>query len=419
MASLDIHLGADLIGTLEKTRKGARLRFSEAAVEKYLGRPLLSTSLPVKHRPYAEGLTGAWFENLLPEGDRLTRLCRELHCAPDDYFHLLEKIGWECAGAVAIMPSGYSGPGESKVAVLSEAELSARLRNLPTYDAEESVALRVSLGGYQEKMIVAAESVAVKGGYVSEARFGLPQGTALSTHILKPQLTGKYPGLIEAEAWAMAVASAAARCAETALMRLEGAPLTLAVRRFDRASTPDGTIRLHQEDCCQALGLPPSDKYASASRVSGDDPTYRGIAQKLSAYALNARREISELLRQLVVNLVLGNVDAHAKNHAFLYAEACSPQLSPLYDVVPVRDIEPEARHLSLRINGKILASEVSREDVEQEAALWGLTASEVGVLLDETLASLEVGFARAAELYPTAAERLEASSRSRLALLS
>lgn len=269
------------------------------------------------------------------------------------------------------------------------------------------------------KMIVAAEDVVVQNGYVAEARFGLPQGAALSTHILKPQLTGKYPGLIEAEAWAMSVASAAARCAETALLRRENAPLTLVVRRFDRAITPEGTIRLHQEDCCQALGLPPASKYASVARSPGSDPSYRGIAQRLTAYAAESQRELGELLRQLVVNLALGNVDAHAKNHAFLYREVCSPELSPLYDVVPVRDIEPEARHLSLRVNGKVLADDVAREDVVAEAISWGLAASEAGAILDETLASLEGGLARASGLYPSAADRLEAPARRRIALLS
>ena len=419
MASLEVRLGAQSIGVLERTRKGARLRYSEGVVEAYQGRPLLSTSLPVKRRPYGEGLTGAWFENLLPEGDRLTRLCRELQCAPGDYYRLLEEVGWECAGAVSIVPEGCSDPASTSVTALSDIELAERLRDLPAYDAVESVALRVSLGGYQEKMIVAAEDVVVQNGYVAEARFGLPQGAALSTHILKPQLTGKYPGLIEAEAWAMSVASAAARCAETALLRRENAPLTLVVRRFDRAITPEGTIRLHQEDCCQALGLPPASKYASVARSPGSDPSYRGIAQRLTAYAAESQRELGELLRQLVVNLALGNVDAHAKNHAFLYREVCSPELSPLYDVVPVRDIEPEARHLSLRVNGKVLADDVAREDVVAEAISWGLAASEAGAILDETLASLESGLARASGLYPSAADRLEAPARRRIALLS
>ena len=62
-----------------------------------------------------------------------------------------------------------------------------------------------------------AEGLACKDGYVNAGSFFLPGASTVSTHILKPQLKGRFEGLIEAEAWAMTVASAAARCAKVTL----------------------------------------------------------------------------------------------------------------------------------------------------------------------------------------------------------
>lgn len=418
MVELDVLLGEDHIATLEPTRGGGRLRYDEEIASERVGKPVLSTSLPAKKRPFAEGRTGAWFENLLPEGERLMRLCRELSCAPSDYMTILSQTGWECAGAVSVTPHGADSPHEGTLVPLAQKELADRLSNLPLYDAEEALVGRMSLGGFQEKMLVFAHDVTLQNGTLSGGEFFLPEGTSLSTHILKPQLATKYPHLIQAEAWAMAVASVAARCARAGLLHLEDAPLTLVVERFDRERTDGTLVRLHQEDCCQALGLPPSHKYASAAEEKGDDPSYAKIAALLTSYAVNYQVELLELLRQMTVNYVLGNADAHAKNYAFLYLITGQPTLSPLYDVTPVLDLEPKAKHLSLRINGKVLASEIQREDLLQEAEQWGIPRAVAEQTLGETLDKLEEGIQLANRYYPEADKQYGISAQKRVGAL-
>ena len=100
--SLDVSLSGEHIGILVPTRKGARFQFDEKICETYLGQPLLSVALPVKNRAYSEGRTNAWFRGLLPEGQRLDKVCREIGCDTADYMNILSIIGWECAGAVSI-----------------------------------------------------------------------------------------------------------------------------------------------------------------------------------------------------------------------------------------------------------------------------------------------------------------------------
>ena len=211
-----------------------------------------------------------------------------------------------------------------------------------------------------------------------------PEGGASSTHILKPESPG-YPGSAEAEAWALKVASHAARCSKAALLKLDGAPTTVVVERFDRRGSYPGKIeRLHQEDACQALGIPPRDacqalgippsrKYATEYAAKGDDPAYRAIADLLARYSVNPQEELLELLRQMVVNVVIGNWDAHAKNISLLYEDGSAPCVPPLYDVLPIDAIEPRTRLLSLRIDGRLDPGGITASSLLSEAVTWGL----------------------------------------------
>ena len=105
--------------------------------------------------------------------------------------------------------------------------------------------------------------------------------------------------------------------------------------------------------------------------------------------------ETAELLRQVVVNVVLGNVDAHAKNHAFLYRRLGTPELSPPYDVVPAVNVMSRARHLSMRIGGRILVGDVDRTAVLDEARIWGMQERRAASVFDDTHTRLGEGFAR------------------------
>jgi len=406
------------IGKLVPTRRGARFSYNEDIVESMAGRPLLSLSLSVKRKPYNEGLTGAWFRGLLPEGERLSSVCRSIACSESDYMIILEHIGWECAGAVSIYAPECKLPLPSAPQPLDGPTLAKKLRESPSYGGVDPL-VRVSLGGYQDKLLLTAEDITVQDGYVTHADWAQPDAATISTHIVKPQPSNRYQGIVEGEAWAMRAASHAARCASVSLLQLDDAPLSLVIKRFDR--TWDGTIcrRLHQEDCCQAMGIDPSGKYAGIDVVRGSDPSYVKIAQLLDLYAVNQEEEKKELLRQLVVNLVIGNVDAHAKNYALLYRTLASPVMSPLYDVVPVVDIEPRAKHLSMRIDGVIEFAQVERNNVLNEAVSWGMSVDDARRTVDETLSHLAEGVTEATALYPQAGERHAAGALERVVRLS
>ncbi len=419
MRTLEVYLRGKLVGTINETRRGARFTYDSTICEVYPGAPLLSLALPVKRRPFGEAKTRNWFEGLLPEGDRRDRVCRRLGLDPYDWVGLLAEIGWECAGAVQVFSEGEAREHDGSYAPLNSDGLAQRLAGADASEPLESVgSFRMSLGGFQDKLCVYMQSLAEGEAFVSPEEIYLTRGDAPSTHILKPEPL-RYPGLAESEAWAMSVARHAARCARVALLNLNDAPKTLVVERYDRVTGSDGVVaRLHQEDACQALDLPILNKYANESEQKGDDPTYRGMATLLDAYSADAEGEKRELLRQLTVNMALGNWDAHAKNTSFLYRELCAPVLAPLYDVVPISEVEPRTTLLSLRVNGSLDPASVDGAALLDEAQLWGLNVAEARDVIEECLDDLEGGLGSAAGLYPEAAARHEDDARARMARL-
>ena len=208
----------------------------------------------------------------------------------------------------------------------------------------------------------------------------------------------------------MTAAGYAARASRVALLDLAEAPNTLVVERYDRVISGDSkhVTRFHQEDVCQALGLDSGNKYAATNTLKGNDPTYAAIVSLLQKYALDPESEKTELLRQLVVNLSLGNWDAHAKNTSFLYRESMVPTLAPLYDVVPIAEVEPRTLYLSMRVNGLIRPEEIMRCDVVAEASSWGMDSNDAEDIIDDVLCKLEKGIKAASIAYPAAAARHE-----------
>lgn len=138
----------------------------------------------------------------------------------------------------------------------------------------------------------------------------------------------------------------------------------------------------------------------------------------LQKFALDPEREKTELLRQLVVNMSLGNWDAHAKNTSFLYREPMVPTLAPLYDVVPIAEVEPRALYLSMRVNGLIRPEEITRDDVVTEASSWGVDPEDARDIIDDVLCKLEEGIGAASIAYPAAAARHEGAVLQRICKL-
>lgn len=417
MKELEVWLNDNLVGYLAENRKGGRFRYASHIEEAQSGNPLLSLSLPVKSKPYGESKTENWFTGLLPEGKRRQEVAQSLGLSEHDWVGLLAEIGWECAGAVRVFEAGKTELHRGSYEPLNLRELAIKLSDISARMPQQGTDdFRMSLGGFQEKMCVMMPEFSTQTSHLENVEVYLPLGIAPSTHILKPEDTQVYLGCAESEAWAMRVAGNAARCSKVALLQIDNAPNTLVVERYDRKRDAANHIqRIHQEDVCQALGLPPYNKYATKNMPKGDDPTYKAISDLLLTYAADPIEEQSELLRHIVVNYALGNWDAHAKNTSFLFADNATVSIAPLYDVVPIAEVEPRTTAMSLRINGELDPMVITRTDIVAEAMSWGIVSDRAEEIIDACLSDLEEGLNQAAALYPQAALRHEAAASKRI----
>ena len=103
----------------------------------------------------------------------------------------------------------------------------------------------------------------------------------------------------------------------------------LVVERFDRRWTSDNRLlRLPQEDCCQALSVPPALKYESDGGP--------GIPAILNLMKGSDQSEADQatFLKAVIAFWLLGATDGHAKNFSVFLSPGGRFRMTPLYDVI-------------------------------------------------------------------------------------
>lgn len=395
---LTVWLNDLVAGSLERGRRGG-FRFLPEA-----DGPSISVSAPGA-APWQPARSLAWFDGLLPEGEMRARIAARFGIDSGDVFGLLGAIGWECAGAVSILPPGRS-PGAGSYAALSEDEVGRRLDALPGRPYDEDQAVRASLGGVQSKLVMLERD-----GAWFEPLDGAP-----STHILKPE-PEPWPGMATAEAWSLRAASAVTSVATATVRTDVGQRPVLVVKRFDRRpGTP--VRRIHQEDLCQLLGLPSSAKYAEPPPKDWK-PSLLWLASLLLARATDPTAELLTLLDQVTANVALGNADAHAKNVAVLHAGDGFVTMAPMYDVVPTVAFLPRQTHAALPVGGRYRLDQIERRHVIAEARSWGVPERVARGRVRDALARLTDGLAEADRSYPGLAGHIRDVVSTRLATFS
>jgi len=131
---------------------------------------------------------------------------------------------------------------------------------------------------------------------------------------------------------------------------LDNADRLYLVERYDRSRGDDGVIRrIHQEDFCQALGIPPAQKY----EAEGGPSAAACLALVKTQSTGGALRDQMLILRWLMFNYLIGNADAHGKNIAFLLPPE-GPRLAPFYDLMSTAVYgERLSSRLAMKIGGK------------------------------------------------------------------
>jgi serine/threonine-protein kinase HipA len=366
--TLSVFLRGMLIGSLERTGP-ARYRFaySKDAIERDWSDPMarLSASLPLREERFKPSESAPFFEGLLPEGAVRAAVAGKLGISEANGFDMLAALGADCAGAVTVLPEDKSIPALPATAArpLSEKQVGDLLRDLPRdplgIDLDEG-GVRLSLGGVQDKLVLVR---------LPSGEFAQPLGGAPSNCLLKPEHQ-HFEGLAANEAFCMRVAAAAGNeAATTELLELDGIRC-LYSERFDRTVDADGTtIRIHQEDMCQALGLLPTQKY----EAEGGPSVTSVIALLRRQPNRRVALDVNAFVRALLTNFLLGNSDAHGKNYALLYDPEQGVRLAPLYDVVSTAVYESLTPRLAMAIGGEDDPSRVDLRCWERLGAESGL----------------------------------------------
>lgn len=335
--SLNVYLRTDRVGRLWLD---AVRRFAFQYDPDWLAREdavPLSLALPLQVDAFEDAQARPFFANLLPESDLRRMIARKLGLSEQNDFALLEVVGGECAGAVSLLPDNNPPTGEGSYRALDDAELNALIAELPKRPmlAGEK-GFRLSLAGAQNKLPV----------YFDGQTISLPMGAAPSSHILKPPIT-QYPDSVYNEAFCMELAARVGLSVPTVTLLKKQQALYL-IERYDRRRHPGGGLeRVHQEDFCQALGIPPDQKYEKEG-----GPGLKPCFDLLRARSVVPVADIRALLHWVIFNYLIGNADAHGKNIALLLTEG-GPHLAPFYDLMCTAVYPDLSEHLAMAIGGE------------------------------------------------------------------
>jgi serine/threonine-protein kinase HipA len=382
MNRLIVLLHGKPVGVLDADGQRLVFRYDEAWLSDGDALPL-SRQLPLQAESFEGQRVNAFFGGLLPEAESRDQIARKLGISTNNDFAMLERIGGECAGAIALVPQEALGrtPADSGVRWLSEGEvieIMGRLPHQPLLAGEQG--LRLSLAGAQVKLPVVIDSASC-----GAMRLALPLGDTPSTHIIKPEPL-RFPGLAENEAWCMALARRIGLDAAEAWAERIGNVPCLITKRYDRVQGASGEIvsRLHQEDFCQALGYPSSRKYQQEG-----GPSLRECFQMIREWSTTPVLEIRHMLDAVIFAAVTGNADAHGKNHSFLYAQV-TRRMAPLYDQVCTLAWPELSTTLSMKIGSASTLAEVSPEHFKQLCGIaklgWPMARERIKTLCRQIL---------------------------------
>jgi serine/threonine-protein kinase HipA len=401
--TLVVWLYGQIVATIEAERRRLRLRYTSDALERYPGgSPLLSLTMPVSAVQFGTGVVRPFLDGLLPEGEPRRALAEDLGLRADDTFALIRALGRDCAGAVVIQPLEDPAPPPATVMTaeaLTDDEVAGLIANLRTVPLGAGDRVRVSLAGVQEKLLLTR---------LADGHWGRPIDGTPSTHILKPEIRG-YPNTVVNEVFAMRLARHLGVPVANVENTQIGERTVIVVSRYDRVIAPDGRVeRIHQEDLCQATGVPPARKYQEDG-----GPSLRTLAGILSA---TDRDSLPTLLRAVVVHVLVGNGDAHGKNYSFLHVPSGALQLAPLYDVMSTLYYGDD--RLAMYIDDVRRTDAVTTDRLLNEATAWGLSRKAASQIVGDVLAAAPAAISRAGEETPGVPEeilRIVASQFDRL----
>lgn len=404
-APLDVYMNRRKVGQYYRDPDGA-FAFTYASEWMDWENTLpISRSLPLRAERYTGPKVIAVFENLLPDSDAIRRRVAERVGADGtDAYNLLSRIGRDCVGALQFMPEGQEPAAGNELTgePLSEDQIAALLNDLhrAPLGLRPDQDFRISVAGAQEKTALLYD----------DGQWVRPTGSTPTTHILKPAIGTLGNGMdlrnsVENEHFCLRLmAGFGLPVAQTEIASFADTK-ALVVSRFDRLWARDGRlIRLPQEDCCQALSVPPTRKYQNEGGP--------GIVE-ISDLLQGSDEPLVDRIHFLKANILfwlIAATDGHGKNFSISLMPGGRFTMAPLYDVLTV---QPSLDEGQLQAKDMKLAMRVGKGRHYRVEEIVGRhfleTGQAAGFSVEQVFQIIEDIKARSSEAFDTAIAEMPA----------
>jgi serine/threonine-protein kinase HipA len=139
----------------------------------------------------------------------------------------------------------------------------------------------------------------------------------------------------------------------------------LVVRRFDR----DGALR-----------IPFTSALTATAASDGDVRSYVDVAEALRRVGASPRKDLAQLWRRVVFNILVSNTDDHLRNHGFLLARG-GWRLAPAFDLNPMpTDVRPRVHALAIDETDQTGSLELARS----VSPAFGVSSRDAGAIVRE-----------------------------------
>lgn len=310
-------------------------------------------------------------------------------------YALLAHVGRDAAGAVQILPAGEDSSDAAhrfgNIEWLSDNDFAAVTHDLAEHGQEWDPGRfggRWSLAGAQPKIPLFYDD--------NSDRYGIPLDSTPTNCIIKPSIE-RFARHHVNEALCLTAAHEAGLLSARVSLVDVGDVQALVSHRYDRIFENGRWKRVHQEDMCQALSVPPDQKYQSEG-----GPGVAEIGALLQRFPLRDREISTErFFKALVFNVLIGGTDAHAKNYSLVFIGART-QFAPLYDVASAAcypQFERLKSPMTIGRHDKFL--DVVTDDWKRVARQLGVRPEQALEWVEELRAVVPAAFERAIDLLP------------------
>ncbi len=293
--------------------------YGQSYLERGNAIPIYDVELPLKSGtlPLLSGLSmpgcirdaapDAWGRRVIINKKLGSEVVNPRNSMLDELTYLLES-GSDRIGALdfQLSPKKYTARCSLNASLEELLESAKRIENgVPlTEELDQALCHGSSIGGARPKALIESDD---------------------KKYIAKFSATGDLYNIVKAEFIAMRLAVLSGLDVAPVSLEKSSHKDVLLIERFDRVKTPDGWQR---KSLVSALTLFELDemmaRYAS----------YEDLAEIIRRKFVNASLTLKELFGRLTFNILVGNTDDHARNHAAFW-DGKMLSLTPAYDICP------------------------------------------------------------------------------------